>query len=136
MYDTSSEYFRYEAYLHSKEYPSFKKACYLAYLCYLYNIADSMYKVLDLLWIKNIESVSLIYDRWYMESLFLEYDGSNFIKTYPVYVSQMEQLRKYDKHLQYANKTINKIHEGINCYIVLERYLPNEGKGYINTSGF
>jgi DNA-binding Lrp family transcriptional regulator len=136
LHDTSSEYFRYAAYLESKEQSGFRKACYLVYLCYRYDIAKEMYRVLDLLWIKNIESVSLMYNRWYLEGLFLDYDRDRQSKFDIHYVSKLEELRKNNNHLAYNNEMLNKIHKAINLYIVLERFLPNEGKVHLSGSGY
>ncbi|HYF98873.1 MAG TPA: hypothetical protein VD815_02150 [Candidatus Saccharimonadales bacterium] len=136
QYDTTSEHFRYVVYLESKEKPGFKKVGFLAYMCYRYNIAKEMYEVLDLLWIKNIDAVSLLYDRSYMDLLFMDYNSRcDRASSDRFSASHLEYLEKYNEHLSYNNEILNKIHEAVNLYIVLERFLPDVENWRVSSSG-
>jgi Fe2+ or Zn2+ uptake regulation protein len=135
-FDTTSEYFRYSAYLQSKEHAGFRKVCYLAYQCYRFEMAEEMYKVLDLLWIKNIESVSLMYDRGYMISLLMSNEMGRKSHLSQVFLSHPENMKRHTNHLVYNNAMLNKIHEAINFYLVSGEYLSNQGKWTIHDSGY
>lgn len=124
-YDTVSKSFQYMTFLKSKDKSGFKKVGYLTYLCYQYDIAKEMYEVLDLLWINNVESVSKVYDQWYIDNLFRDHNRNRYTRSDQFYVSHLEQLRMHNDHLVHNNENLNKIHEAINLYIALERYSPD-----------
>ena len=135
-YDTNSKYFQYTAYVASKEKSGFSKVGYLAYQCYRYDIAKEMYEVLDLLWIKNIEAVSLMYNRWYMDTLFMEQQRNEQSRFDQHYASQLKHLEKHNEHLSYNNEMLNKIHKAINLYIVLDRFSPHVENWRVTGSGY
>jgi hypothetical protein len=134
-HNTKSKYFQYAAYLESKERSGFSKVGYLAYQCYRYDIAKEMYEVLDLLWIKNMEAVSLMYNSWYMDSLFMADQRDKDGRFDQHYATRLEYLEKHNEYLSHNNETLNKIHEAINLYIVLERFSPDLERWRVSDSG-
>ncbi len=119
----SRTYQLYENYLKSKRHSNFTKACYLAYLCTLFGIEDNLYKLLDLLWIRSTESVSLMYKNE-LENVFLykmEYERR--LQSAPYLYPHTSQLKTSNKHHEYNNDTLNKIHDGINYFILMEKGL-------------
>lgn len=112
-----------EFYLKSKRYNNFTKACYISYLCAIFGIEDELYNVLDLLWIRNVETVSLMYASD-LEYVFTEKElfEMNY-KTSLSSVHHMSQLKASNKHLVYNNDMLNKMHDAINSFILTGRGL-------------
>jgi hypothetical protein len=132
-----SERSQHLSYLKTKKYSTFEKVCYLVYVCYFYGIENNLYKILDLLWLKNIESVGLMYDDWDLQYLFSEYRRrSPLLKTDPNYNSRLEWVKKSDDYLLYRNNMLNKIHDAINCYILLDEgfYIDDKRRFFYPTN--
>jgi hypothetical protein len=113
----------YENYLKSKRHGNFTKACYLAYLGTMFGIEDNLYKLLDLLWIRNIGSVSLMYKNELENIFFYKMEYERGLHSAPYLYPDISQLKTSNKHREYNNDTLNKIHDGVNYFILLEKGL-------------
>lgn len=120
---SSHDSYLYQDYLESKKYSNFIKVSYLAYLCTIFGIEENLYKVLDLLWVKNVDTVSLMYYND-LEKIFFRYNNhKNRSSIHPYLYHNVSQLKKYDEHYMYNNDILNKIHEGLNYFIVMDEGL-------------
>ncbi len=119
----SRTYPLYENYLKSKKHNNFTKICYLAYLCTMFGIEDNLFKVLDLLWIKNIESVSLMYKNELENVILYKMEYERRTHSAPKLYPDISQLKTTNKHREYNNDILNKIHDGINYFILMEKGL-------------
>ena len=116
----------YKHYLASKKYGNFIKVGYLAYLCTFFGIDEVLYRLLDLLWIKNIDTVSFMYNED-LKDIFddYEYRETSVLFAHQVMFCDKTKLKRYDGHDDYDNEMLNKLHEGLECFILMGKGLGN-----------
>jgi hypothetical protein len=113
----------HQLYLYSKIYHNFTRVCHLAYLCNIFGIEDSLYKVLDLLWIKNIESVSLMYNDE-LEHIISQYRFEESRSSPHSHLfHNFSKLKTSNNHYAHKNDILNKIHDGLNYFILMDKGL-------------
>ncbi|MGD9533896.1 MAG: hypothetical protein AB7V56_09030 [Candidatus Nitrosocosmicus sp.] len=108
-------------YLRSKKYDNFTRVCYAAYLCTYFGIENRLYQILDYVWIKHIESISLIYSDELNRIIYfdsIEYERRKLI---PNLYPKISNLNVSIKH--YEDDLLNKLHNGVNFFILLNKGL-------------
>lgn len=113
--------FPYEDYIRSKKYNNFAKVCYLAYLCTFFGIENKLYQVLDYLWIKRIESISLMYSSELESKLYADLIEHERRKSFPWVYPHISDLDTSNK--QHEIELLNRIHNSINYFILLDKGL-------------
>ncbi len=119
----------YENYLESKKYYNFEKVCYVSYLCMIFDIEGNLYEVLDFLWIRYLESVSLMYESDIDYMLGMDENHINFM--YNLNEDYIQKLKGINKHYAYNNDMLNKIHNGVNHYILYDKRRDTEGDRFV-----
>jgi hypothetical protein len=83
----------YLSYLSSKKYTNFSKVHILVKTCRILGIEENVYDLLDLVWIKNKEAASLIYDLFELKEWYTAFQ-SQLNKSYKDYVKDNSFLEK------------------------------------------
>jgi hypothetical protein len=106
----------FKSYMKSKGESIFGKVWNLANICRVIGIEDHLYGVLDYLWLKNEESVVLLY-------------GANkFSDEYSIH----SKLKEEPIAFQYSNRILNKIHNQIEFYIFFMETSNEEDRAFSN----
>ena len=107
---------RFKSYIKSKGESIFGKVWNLANICRVIGIEDHLYDVLDYLWLKNEESVVLLY-------------GVNkFSDEYFIH----SKLKEEPIAFQYSNRILNKIHNQIEFFIFFMETSNEEDRAFSN----